>query len=193
MMMLVRRFSLPRYIAQIFGNSGDVLKGRQMPSHAGRRAANYVSWGAASGRNCRTPSRRVGRQGEEDGRRGGRLPRRQRDEQPDFHNAISFAGVFQAPCILIYQNNHWAISVPTARQTASQTLAVKGRALRRAVDPRGRERRARRLRRRRRRGGQARKGGRPSFIEGAHVPHRRALHERRSSPVPRAGGGSTRG
>lgn len=128
-MMLVRGFSLPRYIAQIFGNSGDVLKGRQMPSHMSGRAANYVSWGSCIGTQLphavgaawaakvkKTDAVAVGFLG--DGA----------TSEPDFHNAINFAGVFQAPCILICQNNHWAISVPTARQTASQTLAVKGRA-----------------------------------------------------------------
>ncbi len=48
--------------------------------------------------------------------------------QPDFHNAMNFAGVFRVPCVMICQNNHWSISVPTSRQTASQTIAVKAKA-----------------------------------------------------------------
>src|SRR5438045_4254486 len=32
--------------------------------------------------------------------------------------AMTFAGVFRAPVILLCQNNHWAISVPLAKQTA---------------------------------------------------------------------------
>ncbi len=48
--------------------------------------------------------------------------------EPDFHAGMNFAAVYKAPCVLICQNNHWAISVPTARQTASTTIAVKGRA-----------------------------------------------------------------
>jgi pyruvate dehydrogenase E1 component alpha subunit len=48
--------------------------------------------------------------------------------EPDFHTAMNFAGVFKTPCVIICQNNHWAISVPTARQSASATLAIKGRA-----------------------------------------------------------------
>jgi pyruvate dehydrogenase E1 component alpha subunit/2-oxoisovalerate dehydrogenase E1 component alpha subunit len=48
--------------------------------------------------------------------------------EPDFHNGMNFAAVFKAPCVLVCQNNHYAISIPTARQTASQTIAVKGRA-----------------------------------------------------------------
>src|SRR4029079_9352270 len=48
--------------------------------------------------------------------------------QPDFHAAMTFAAAFKAPVVIVCQNNHWSISVPTARQTASRTIAVKGRA-----------------------------------------------------------------
>jgi len=43
----------------------------------------------------------------------------------DFHEALNFAGVYQVPVIFVCQNNHWAISVPLARQTRSKTLAQK--------------------------------------------------------------------
>jgi pyruvate dehydrogenase E1 component alpha subunit len=43
----------------------------------------------------------------------------------DFHEGLNFAGVFQAPVIFICQNNHWAISIPVAKQTRSKTLAQK--------------------------------------------------------------------
>jgi pyruvate dehydrogenase E1 component alpha subunit len=43
----------------------------------------------------------------------------------DFHEAMNFAGVYQVPVIFVCQNNHWAISVPIARQTRSETLAQK--------------------------------------------------------------------
>ncbi len=45
--------------------------------------------------------------------------------QGDFHEAMNFAGVFQVPVIFLCQNNQWAISVPRAKQTRSQTLAQK--------------------------------------------------------------------
>jgi pyruvate dehydrogenase E1 component alpha subunit/2-oxoisovalerate dehydrogenase E1 component alpha subunit len=44
----------------------------------------------------------------------------------DFHVALNFAGVTKAPCVLICQNNQWAISTPGAAQTASPTIAIKG-------------------------------------------------------------------
>lgn len=45
--------------------------------------------------------------------------------QGDFHEAMNFAGVYQAPVVFISQNNQWAISVPRSRQTRAQTLAQK--------------------------------------------------------------------
>jgi pyruvate dehydrogenase E1 component alpha subunit len=43
----------------------------------------------------------------------------------DFHEAFNMAGVFKLPVVFICQNNQWAISVPSDRQTASKTLAQK--------------------------------------------------------------------
>lgn len=128
-MMLVRGFPLSTYLAQVFGNAGDLLKGRQMPSHMSGRSVNQVSWSSCIGpqvpqavgaawaakiRRDRTIT--VGFLG--DGA----------TSEPDFHNAMNFAAVFRVPCVIICQNNHWAISVPSSRQTASATMAVKGRA-----------------------------------------------------------------
>ncbi|PTM59822.1 pyruvate dehydrogenase E1 component alpha subunit [Desmospora activa DSM 45169] len=46
----------------------------------------------------------------------------------DFHEALNFAGVFRLPCIFFCQNNHYAISVPFSRQSATATVAEKARA-----------------------------------------------------------------
>ncbi|MFB6087673.1 MAG: thiamine pyrophosphate-dependent enzyme, partial [Haloarculaceae archaeon] len=46
----------------------------------------------------------------------------------DFHEAMNFAGVFSAPVVFLCENNHWAISLPRERQTASDTIAGKARA-----------------------------------------------------------------
>ncbi len=45
--------------------------------------------------------------------------------QGDFHEALNFAGVFDAPVIFVCQNNQWAISIPRKHQTRSATLAQK--------------------------------------------------------------------
>lgn len=127
--MLVRGFPLREFIAQVFGNSGDVQKGRQMPSHQAGKSVNQVSWSSCIGPQIPQAV-------------GAAMAMKLRKEanvsfgfcgdgatsQPDFHTAMHFAATFKAPAVLVCQNNHWSISVPTARQTASRTIAVKGRA-----------------------------------------------------------------
>ncbi len=44
----------------------------------------------------------------------------------DFHEGLNFAAVWKAPVVFVVQNNQWAISIPRANQTASQTIAQKG-------------------------------------------------------------------
>ncbi|EST27015.1 pyruvate dehydrogenase E1 subunit alpha [Streptomycetaceae bacterium MP113-05] len=44
----------------------------------------------------------------------------------DFHEALNFAAVWNAPVVFLVQNNGFAISVPLAKQTAAPTLAHKG-------------------------------------------------------------------
>ena len=46
----------------------------------------------------------------------------------DFHEAMNFAAVFVTPTVFVCENNGWAISLPRARQTASQTIAEKATA-----------------------------------------------------------------
>ena len=48
--------------------------------------------------------------------------------QGDFHESLNFAGVFRLPVVFAIQNNHWAISVPFEKQTASETIAQKAHA-----------------------------------------------------------------
>lgn len=43
----------------------------------------------------------------------------------DFHNALNFAGVFKAPCVLVCRNNGRAAGTPAARQTKSASFAEK--------------------------------------------------------------------
>ncbi|GGV36178.1 pyruvate dehydrogenase E1 component subunit alpha [Actinomadura cremea] len=44
----------------------------------------------------------------------------------DFHEALNYAAVLNAPVVFFVQNNKYAISVPLARQTAAPALAYKG-------------------------------------------------------------------
>jgi pyruvate dehydrogenase E1 component alpha subunit/2-oxoisovalerate dehydrogenase E1 component alpha subunit len=126
--MLLRGFPLVPYIAQLFGNRLDLLKGRQMPSHAAARSVNQVSWGSCIGtqlphavgaahaaRIAGKPDVMLAYMG--DGA----------TSTSDFHSSLTFAGVWKAPVVFLCQNNHWSISIPTNRQTAARTLADKAR------------------------------------------------------------------
>jgi pyruvate dehydrogenase E1 component alpha subunit/2-oxoisovalerate dehydrogenase E1 component alpha subunit len=127
--MLVRGFPLVSFVAQIFGNDRDVLRGRQMPSHPSARAVNHVSWSSCIGSQL---PQAVGAAWAMKLRAAGSIAVAFLGDgatsHPDFHAAMNFAGVFKPPCVFVCQNNQWAISVPVSRQTASATLAVKGRA-----------------------------------------------------------------
>lgn len=125
---LYRGMPLDSYIAQIFGNAADVSKGRQMPCHPCDVEHHYVvmsscvstqvphAVGIAMAMRIAGDRGKVcfGYMGD-----GG-------TSEPDFHVALNFAGVQQAPCVLICQNNQWAISTPGNLQTASETIAIKG-------------------------------------------------------------------
>src|SRR5262249_53679498 len=126
---LMRGFGLVPLIAQVFGNSGDITKGRQMPSHPAARSVNHVSWSSVIGTQL---PQAVGAawaakiKGDDtvvlaymgDGA----------TSSADFHTAMNFAGVFKVPVVFVCQNNHWSISVPTKHQTASETIAIKAQA-----------------------------------------------------------------
>lgn len=43
----------------------------------------------------------------------------------DFHEALNFAAVFDAPVVFVVQNNGWAISVPTSSQMRAERIAQR--------------------------------------------------------------------
>jgi pyruvate dehydrogenase E1 component alpha subunit/2-oxoisovalerate dehydrogenase E1 component alpha subunit len=127
--MLARGFPLDKYVAQLFGNAADLLKGRQMPSHQSGRAVHQVSWSS-----CVAPQlpQAVGAAWAMRARASGAVAVAfcgdGATSQPDFHAAMNFAGVWRVPVVIVCQNNHWSISVPEDKQTASRTIAIKARA-----------------------------------------------------------------
>jgi pyruvate dehydrogenase E1 component alpha subunit/2-oxoisovalerate dehydrogenase E1 component alpha subunit len=127
--MLVRGFPLRAFVAQVFGNAADPLKGRQMPSHQSGRAVNQVSWSSSIGPQL---PHAVGAAWAMRARKSSAVAIAfcgdGATSQADFHAAMNFAGVWRVPCVIVCQNNHWSISVPTEKQTASRTIAVKARA-----------------------------------------------------------------
>ncbi len=128
-LMLIRGFPLREFVAQVFGNSGDILRGRQMPSHPSGKQVHQVSWSSCIGPQipqavgAAWAMKREKKESVAFGFTGDGAT-----SQPDFHNAMTFAAAWKVPAIIVCQNNHWSISVPTAKQTASRTIAVKGRA-----------------------------------------------------------------
>jgi pyruvate dehydrogenase E1 component alpha subunit len=127
--MLARGFPLPAFVAQLFGNGGDVLKGRQMPSLHSGRAVHQVSGSSRVGPQL---PQAVGAAWAMRARKTSAAAVAFLDDgatsQGDFHVAMNFAGVWRVPCVIICQNDHPSSSAPTDRQTASRTLAVKARA-----------------------------------------------------------------
>src|SRR5258706_3327175 len=124
--MLVRGFALSSFIAQIYGTASDSAKGRQMPNHVSSRTVHQVSWSSCVGTQlphavgAAWAAKLRGDKVVTLGFLGDGAT-----SEADFHAALKFAGVYQVPSVLVCQNNHWAISVPLDRQSASATLAVK--------------------------------------------------------------------
>src|SRR6478752_1081169 len=127
--MLVRGYPLERYIAQDFGSSLDVAKGRQMPSHQAARAVNVVSWSSCIATQLpqavgmALAAKKLGRSDIALAFMGDGAT-----SHPDFHAALNMAGVFAAPCVFVCQNNQFAISVPVERQSGNPLLFEKAAA-----------------------------------------------------------------
>jgi len=109
--LLARNYSLVDMMCQVYSNVKDPLKGRQLPimysdratgffSISGNLATQYpqaVGWAMASAikGDSRIAAGWIGDGATAEG---------------DFHNAVTFAGVYRAPVILNVVNNQWAIS-----------------------------------------------------------------------------------
>ncbi len=123
---LIRGFPLKYFLAQLFGNELDLLKGRQMPNHFAHRPTHYVSisspigtqishavGAAIAAKLCGHKTVSITYFGD-----GG-------TSSNDFHAGMNFAGVLLAPCIFYCSNNQYAISVPVEKQTAEPLIAQK--------------------------------------------------------------------
>ena len=127
--LLMRGFPTSRYVAQMMGNSADVQKGRQMPCHFSSREHRYVSLSSVIGTQITQAV-------------GAALGAKTRGEKVvtvgymgdgatssvEFHSGMTLAAKLHAPVLLFCQNNQWAISIPFAKQTASEGIAVKAAA-----------------------------------------------------------------
>lgn len=124
--LLMRGFPLERYFHHMFGNGESVEKGRSMPMHFSDRAYNFVTWSSSmatqlphavgmgyAARLKRERTVAMGYLG--DGA----------SSESDFHVALNFAAVWKTPVVFVLQNNGWAISVPTRKQSATASFAEK--------------------------------------------------------------------
>ena len=126
---MMRGLSLTEAINQLIGNGADRCKGRQMPCHYTFKEGNYYGMSSVIGTQLSHAA-------------GAAMAARIRGDDVvvlgylgdgatsanDFHCGMNFAAVYQSPCVLFCQNNQWAISVPISKQSASETLAQKGKA-----------------------------------------------------------------
>lgn len=126
---MMRGLSLTEAINQLIGNGADRCKGRQMPCHYTVKEGNYYGMSSVIGTQI---SHAV----------GAAMAAKLRGDDivvlgymgdgatsaNDFHAGMNFAAVYKSPVIMFCQNNQWAISVPLSKQSASETLAQKGKA-----------------------------------------------------------------
>lgn len=124
---LMRGLPLSEYIAQMYCNSNDTAKGRQMCNHFQHKGSNYPSWSSVIGTQI---AHGVGaafaakRQGLDqvhaiylgDGA----------SSSNGFHSGMNFAGVWKVPAVFVLVDNGWAISVSSEEQTACSSYADKG-------------------------------------------------------------------
>lgn len=127
--MLWRGAAMTKLFAQFFGRADEPLKGRRLPLLLGdaslkivpctTQVGSYIphAVGAAWAAKLRgDPTRVIVYFGDGATSRG------------EFHSAMNFAGIHKPPVVLFCQNNGWAVSTPTDRQTATATFAEKGAA-----------------------------------------------------------------
>jgi pyruvate dehydrogenase E1 component alpha subunit/2-oxoisovalerate dehydrogenase E1 component alpha subunit len=125
-LLLWRGFPLESYLSQLFGNIGDSLGGHQMPCHYADRSVDVVSWSSCIATQLPHAvgmgyaSRYLGHSKIAAAFMGDGAT-----SSGEFHAAMNFAGVWKAPVVFVCQNNHWAISVPVAMQTATRDISLK--------------------------------------------------------------------
>ncbi|CAN6330754.1 unnamed protein product [Urochloa humidicola] len=127
--LLWRGFTLQEFANQCFGNNMDYGKGRQMPIHYGSNRLNYF-----------TVSSPIATQLPHAVGAAYSLKMDKKDacaityfgdggtSEGDFHAALNFAAVMEAPVVFFCRNNGWAISTPTTEQFRSDGVVIRGQA-----------------------------------------------------------------
>jgi pyruvate dehydrogenase E1 component alpha subunit len=121
-----RGYPLRTFLCQLFGNSEDPVRGRQMPVHHSARSINFVSISSPVGTQIpqavgtAMAARIAGKDDVALAYFGDGAT-----STGAFHVSCNFAAVRKAPCIFMCRNNGWAISSPKSVQTVTPTFAQK--------------------------------------------------------------------
>ncbi|GAB4848249.1 hypothetical protein Ancab_002916 [Ancistrocladus abbreviatus] len=125
--LLWRGFTVQEFANQCFSNRADYGKGRQMPIHYGCRKLNYITVSSTVGTQL---SHAVG------AAYSSKMDKKDAcvityfgdggTSTGDFHAALNFAAVLEAPVIFFCRNNGWAISTPVSDQLRSDGIVVRG-------------------------------------------------------------------
>lgn len=123
---LMRGLPLEEYVAQMYCNSNDTAKGRQMCNHFQHKASHYPSWSSVIGTQIMhgvgaAHAARVRKLDEVHALYFGDGA----TSANGFHSGMNFAAVWKAPCVFVCVDNGWAISVPNSAQTAQPEFARK--------------------------------------------------------------------
>ena len=124
---LMRGLPLAEYVAQMYCNSNDTAKGRQMCNHFQHKGSHYPSWSSVIGTQIphgvgAAYAAKVRGMKEVHGIFFGDGA----TSSNGFHSGLNFAGVWKVPCVFFCVDNGWAISVPSSKQTAARSYADKG-------------------------------------------------------------------
>lgn len=126
---LMRGLPLSEYIAQMYCNSNDTAKGRQMCNHLQHKASHYPSWSSVIGTQIphgvgAAYAAKLRGTGEVHGIFFGDGA----TSSNGFHSGMNFAAVWKVPAVFCCVDNGWAISVPSREQTAQPEYQRKGEA-----------------------------------------------------------------
>jgi pyruvate dehydrogenase E1 component alpha subunit len=123
---LYRGLPLKEIIDHFFGNERDPQKGRRLPGLFGSRAHRFVNPSAPIGTQI---AHAVGAAYAAKYLNDGSIVLvffgDGATSSNDFHSGMTFAKVFETPCVLICQNNQYAISLPVRRQTGAKEIVDK--------------------------------------------------------------------
>ncbi len=125
-LFIYRGASIYHMLCNLWGNSADVCKGRQMPVHYSFSDLRLFSISSPIATQC---MQAVG------AAMAAKIQKKKEvaitycgdggTSENDFHSALTFAGAMKAPTVLIVTNNQYAISVPFSKQTGCKKIVDK--------------------------------------------------------------------